>query len=252
MPIKIPDSLPARAVLESENIFVMTEHRATTQRIRPLRIAILNLMPLKIVTETQILRCLSNTPIQIEVDLIQTKTYHSKNTPEDHLLTFYKTFDDIRDQKYDGFIITGAPIELMPFEEVEYWDELVEIMEWTKTHVHSTLHICWGAQAGLYHHYGIQKYLLPEKMSGIFKHHVLLPKEPLLRGFDDIFCAPHSRHTEVRAADIRKDERLTILAESHEAGVHIVEAMNRSLYSAMASTTPTRSKRSMSVIWPRA
>ena len=149
MPIKIPDSLPARAVLESENIFVMTEHRATTQRIRPLRIAILNLMPLKIVTETQILRCLSNTPIQIEVDLIQTKTYHSKNTPEDHLLTFYKTFDDIRDQKYDGFIITGAPVELMPFEEVEYWDELVEIMEWTKTHVHSTSHLLGRAGRSL-------------------------------------------------------------------------------------------------------
>lgn len=226
MPIKIADSLPARAVLESENIFVMTEHRAATQDIRPLRIGLLNLMPLKIITETQILRCLSNTPIQIEVDLIQTETYHSKNTPEDHLLTFYKTFDDIRDQKYDGFIITGAPVETMPFEEVEYWKELTEIMDWTKTHVHSTLHICWGAQAGLYYHYGIPKYMLPEKMSGIFKHHVLRPKEPLLRGFDDIFCAPHSRHTEVRAADIRKDERLTILAESHEAGVHIVEAMN--------------------------
>ena len=226
MPIKIADSLPARAVLESENIFVMTEHRAATQDIRPLRIGLLNLMPLKIITETQILRCLSNTPIQIEVDLIQTETYHSKNTPEDHLLTFYKTFDDIRDQKYDGFIITGAPVETMPFEEVEYWKELTEIMDWTKTHVHSTLHICWGAQAGLYYHYGIPKYMLPEKMSGIFKHHVLLPKEPLLRGFDDIFCAPHSRHTEVRAADIRKNDRLTILAESHEAGVHIVEAMN--------------------------
>ena len=152
MPIKIADSLPARAVLESENIFVMTEHRAATQDIRPLRIGLLNLMPLKIITETQILRCLSNTPIQIEVDLIQTETYHSKNTPEDHLLTFYKTFDDICDQKYDGFIITGAPVETMPFEEVEYWKELTEIMDWTKTHVHSTLHICWGAQAGLYYH----------------------------------------------------------------------------------------------------
>ena len=226
MPIKIADSLPARAVLESENIFVMTEHRATTQDIRPLRIALLNLMPLKIVTETQILRCLSNTPIQIEVDLIQTKTYHSKNTPEDHLLTFYKTFDDIRDKKYDGLIITGAPVENMPFEEVEYWDELVEIMDWSRAHVHSTLHICWGAQAGLYHHYGIPKYQLPRKMSGIFRHHVLSPKEPLLRGFDDVFCAPHSRHTEVRASDIRKDDRLRLLAESDEAGVYIVEAMN--------------------------
>lgn len=226
MPIKIANSLPARAVLESENIFVMTEHRALTQDIRPLHIAILNLMPLKIVTETQILRCLSNTPIQIEVDLIQTKTYHSKNTPQDHLLTFYKTFDDIRDKKYDGFIITGAPIENLPFEEVEYWDELAEIMEWTKSHVHSTLHICWGAQAGLYHHYGIPKYPLPEKLSGIYRHHVLVPKEPLLRGFDDVFSAPHSRYTEVRAEDIRKDPRLVILAASKEAGVYLVEAMN--------------------------
>ncbi|MDO5142197.1 MAG: homoserine O-succinyltransferase [Eubacteriales bacterium] len=226
MPIKIADSLPARAVLESENIFVMTEHRAATQDIRPLHIALLNLMPLKIVTETQILRCLSNTPIQIEVDLIQTKSYRSKNTPEDHLLTFYKTFDEICDRKYDGFIITGAPIETMPFEDVEYWDELRTIMEWTKTHVHSTLHICWGAQAGLYYHYGIPKYPLPRKISGVFPHRVLLPKEPLLRGFDDLFYAPHSRHTEVRADDIRADDRLTLLATSDEAGVYIVEAMN--------------------------
>lgn len=224
MPIKIADSLPARAVLEGENIFVMTEHRALSQDIRPLRIGLLNLMPLKIVTETQILRCLSNTPLQIEVDLIQTKSYQSKNTPEDHLLTFYKTFDDIRDQKYDGFIITGAPVENMPFEEVDYWPELCEIMEWTKQHVHSTLHICWGAQAGLYYHYGVPKYALGQKMSGIFRHHVLTPKEPLLRGFDDIFWAPHSRHTEVRAEDIRKDSRLRLLAESNEAGVYIVEA----------------------------
>ena len=225
MPIKIADSLPARAILESENIFVMTEHRAMTQDIRPLRIGLLNLMPLKIVTETQILRCLSNTPIQIEVDLIQTQTYQSKNTPEDHLLTFYKTFDDIKEQKYDGFIITGAPVENMPFEDVEYWDELKTIMEWTKSHVHSTLHICWGAQAGLYYHYGIPKHPLPAKMSGIFKHHVLCPKEPLLRGFDDIFAAPHSRHTEVRADEIRRDDRLLLLAESHEAGVYLVEGM---------------------------
>lgn len=213
-------------MLESENIFVMTEHRALAQDIRPLRIALLNLMPLKIMTETHILRCLSNTPIQIEVDLIQTETYHSKNTPEDHLLTFYKTFDDIRDKKYDGFIITGAPVENLPFQEVEYWDELTKIMDWTKTHVHSTLHICWGAQAGLYHHYGIPKYPLPHKLSGIFKHHVLLPKEPLLRGFDDVFAAPHSRYTEVRAEDIQKNDRLTLLAMSHEAGVYLVEAMN--------------------------
>ena len=226
LPIKIPDSLPARAVLESENIFVMTEHRATTQRIRPLRIAILNLMPLKIVTETQILRCLSNTPIQIEVDLIQTKTYHSKNTPEDHLLTFYKTFDDIRDQKYDGFIITGAPIELMPFEEVEYWDELVEIMEWTKTHVHSTLHICWGAQAALHYHYGLQKVQLPQKMFGVFPHTLVDKSVPLLRGFDEIYWMPHSRHTEIPAADIRATGKLYILSSSPIAGVNIVSNHN--------------------------
>lgn len=226
LPIKIPDSLPARAVLESENIFVMTEHRATTQRIRPLRIAILNLMPLKIVTETQILRCLSNTPIQIEVDLIQTKTYHSKNTPEDHLLTFYKTFDDIRDQKYDGFIITGAPVELMPFEEVEYWDELVEIMEWTKTHVHSTLHICWGAQAALHYHYGLQKVQLPQKMFGVFPHTLVDKSVPLLRGFDEIYWMPHSRHTEIPAADIRATGKLYILSSSPIAGVNIVSNHN--------------------------
>ena len=203
MPIKIADSLPARAVLEGENIFVMTEHRALTQDIRPLRIALLNLMPLKIVTETQILRCLSNTPLQIEIDLVQTETYKSTHTPEDHLLTFYRTFDEIRDNRYDGFIITGAPVELMDFEQVDYWNELCTIMEWTKTHVHSTLHICWGAQAGLYYHYGIPKYTLPEKMSGVFEHQVLFPKESLFRGFNDYFNAPHSRHTEVREEDIR-------------------------------------------------
>lgn len=226
MPIKIADSLPARAVLESENIFVMTERRALSQDIRPLKIAILNLMPLKIVTETQILRCLSNTPLQIEIDLVQTKTYHSKNTPEDHLLTFYKTFDEIRNKKYDGFIITGAPVEMMDFEEVEYWDELCEIMTWTKTHVHSTLHICWGAQAGLYFHYGIPKHILPEKKSGVFWHHVLTPKEPIFRGFNDEFLVPHSRHTEVREEDILANPALRLLARSDEAGVHIVEAMN--------------------------
>ncbi len=226
MPIKIADSLPARAVLESENIFVMTERRALSQDIRPLKIAILNLMPLKIVTETQILRCLSNTPLQIEIDLVQTRTYHSKNTPEDHLLTFYKTFQDIRDKKYDGFIITGAPVELMNFEEVEYWDELCEIMTWTRAHVHSTLHICWGAQAGLYFHYGIPKHVLPEKKSGVFYHRVLTPKEPIFRGFNDVFLVPHSRHTEVREADILANPSLRLLSRSEEAGVHVVEAMN--------------------------
>lgn len=226
MPIKIADSLPARAVLESENIFVMTERRALSQDIRPLQIAILNLMPLKIVTETQILRCLSNTPLQIEIDLVQTKTYHSRNTPEDHLLTFYNTFDEIRNKKYDGFIITGAPVEMMDFEDVEYWQELCEIMRWTRTHVHSTLHICWGAQAGLYFHYGIPKHLLPEKKSGVFYHHVLYPKEPIFRGFNDIFLVPHSRHTEVREVDVLANPSLRLLSRSDEAGVHIVEAMN--------------------------
>lgn len=224
MPIKIANSLPARAVLESENIFVMTETRAMSQDIRPLRIVLLNLMPLKIVTETQILRCLSNTPLQIEIDLLQTETYKSTHTPEDHLLTFYKTFSEIRDQHYDGCIITGAPVEMLDFEQVDYWPELVEIMEWTKTHVHSTLHICWGAQAGLYYHYGVPKYILPQKMSGVFEHRVLDPKEPLMRGFNDLFMSPHSRHTEVRVEDIQKVPALRLLSVSDEAGVYIVEA----------------------------
>ena len=224
MPIKIANSLPARAVLESENIFVITEYRALHQDIRPLRLALLNLMPTKITTETQILRCLSNTPLQIEIDLIQTASYTPRHTPEDHLLSFYKTFDEIRNNKYDGFIITGAPIELMPFEDVNYWPELCEIMEWTKTHVHSTLHICWGAQAALYYHYGIPKYTLPGKMSGIFAHHVLKPRENLFRGFDDVFHAPHSRHTEIHAADVLANPELTLLSDSDEAGVYIVAA----------------------------
>ncbi len=224
MPIKIANSLPARGVLESENIFVMTERRAISQDIRPLRIALLNLMPLKITTETQILRCLSNTPLQIEIDLVQTESYQSTHTPEDHLFTFYKTFSEIQDNRYDGFIITGAPIEQMEFEQVDYWNELTEIMEWTKTHVHSTLHICWGAQAGLYYHYNIPKYPLAEKMSGIFEHRVLVPTERLLRGFNDIFYAPHSRHTEVRASDISKHPELHLLSVSDEAGVYIAES----------------------------
>lgn len=224
MPIKIADSLPARAVLESENIFVMTERRALSQDIRPLKIAILNLMPLKIVTETQILRCLSNTPLQIEIDLVQTRTYHSKNTPEDHLLTFYKTFQDIRDKKYDGFIITGAPVELMNFEEVEYWDELCEIMTWTRAHVHSTLHICWGAQAGLYYHYGIPKYSLPKKLFGVFPHKAVRPQSPLFRGFDDVFYVPHSRYTENRLEDIQARPELELLAVSEQAGVFAVKS----------------------------
>ena len=226
MPLIIPKTLPAFDALYEENVFVMHRERALAQHIRPLEILILNLMPTKIATETQIARLLANTPLQVHMTLLQTASHSATHVSAAHLEAFYKTFDEVKNNRYDGMIITGAPVETMPFEEVEYWKELTEIMDWTKTHVHSTLHICWGAQAGLYYHYGIPKHMLPEKMSGIFKHHVLLPKEPLLRGFDDIFCAPHSRHTEVRAADIRKDERLTILAESHEAGVHIVEAMN--------------------------
>ena len=226
MPIKVQNALPAKEILENENIFVMDENRAMHQDIRPLKVCILNLMPVKQDTELQLLRALSNTPLHVEVTFMKMNSHISLNTPIQHLNRFYNTFDELKNKKYDGMIITGAPVEQIPFEEVDYWPELCEIMDWAKTHVTSTFHICWGAQAGLYYHYGIPKYMLPEKMSGIFKHHVLLPKEPLLRGFDDIFCAPHSRHTEVRAADIRKDERLTILAESHEAGVHIVEAMN--------------------------
>ena len=226
MPIKIPDSLPATAVLESENIFVMTEYRAMHQDIRPLNVLILNLMPTKVITENQLLRKLSNTPLQIKVEFLQTASYTPQHVDTQHMESFYTTFEQVKDRWFDGLIITGAPLAFVPYEKVHYWKELCTIMDWAKTHVHSTMHICWGAQAGLYYHYGIPKYMLPEKMSGIFKHHVLLPKEPLLRGFDDIFCAPHSRHTEVRAADIRKNDRLTILAESHEAGVHIVEAMN--------------------------
>lgn len=222
MPIKIQDNLPATKILEDEHIFVMTEHRALTQDIRPLKILILNLMPTKIETETQILRCLSNTPLQIEVDLLQTKTYQAKNISEEHMIAFYQTFDDVKFQRYDGLIITGAPVEMMDFEEVEYWDELCEIMEWSKTHVHSTFHICWGAQAGLYYHYGIPKYILDKKISGVFKHRLLNEKSRLFRGFDQEFYAPHSRHTEVRAEDILKVPELKIMADSEEAGVYIV------------------------------
>ena len=224
MPIKIENSLPACAILESENIFVMTQHRAMTQDIRPLRIALLNLMPTKIATETQILRCLSNTPLQIEVDLVQTSTYQSTHTPEDHLLKFYTTFDEIKNNYYDGFIITGAPVEKMDFEEVDYWDELTEIMEWSKTHVHSTFHICWGAQAGLYYHYGIQKHLLPKKLSGIYKHTVMHPKEPLFRGFDDEFFAPHSRYTGIDKQEILDHDVLYLMSNSVEAGPYIISA----------------------------
>ena len=221
MPIKISDSLPARAVLEGEGIFVMTEHRAMHQDIRPLKVIILNLMPTKVATETQILRCLSNTPLQIEVELMHASTHHAKNTSQEHLLSFYTTFDKISHLRYDGLIITGAPIETLPFEQVDYWPELCEIMDWSRTNVYSTLHICWCSQAGLYHHYGVPKYDVPEKVFGVFEHEVLVRELPLMRGFDDTFRAPHSRLTEVRAADIQKVPELQILAASHEAGVYL-------------------------------
>ncbi len=222
MPVKIADGLPAQSILENEHIFIMTEHRALHQDIRPLKIGILNLMPTKVVTETQILRCLSNTPLQIEVTLVQTSTHTSRNTSSEHLLNFYKTFDEIRNMNFDGFIITGAPVEQMEFEDVDYWQEICEIMDWTKTHVHSTFHICWAAQAALYHHYGIKKYPLEEKMSGVFLHHMLTPKSRLFRGFDSEFWAPHSRHTEVRQEDIEKVPQLKVMAVSDEAGVYAV------------------------------
>ncbi len=222
MPIKIADGLPAQSILENEHIFVMTEHRALHQDIRPLKIGILNLMPTKIVTETQILRCLSNTPLQIEVELVGLVSHSSKNTSQEHLLEFYKSFDEIKERNFDGFIITGAPVEQMPFDEVDYWEELCGIMDWTTTHVHSTLHICWGAQAGLYHHYGIEKYPLEEKVSGIFTHRLLTPKARLFHGFDGEFLAPHSRHTETRAEDILKVPDLRLMAVSDEAGVYAV------------------------------
>lgn len=222
MPVKIPNDLPAVQTLRDENIFIMTEDRASGQDIRPLRIAILNLMPTKEVTETQLLRVIGNTPLQIEVVLLRTNTYTSKNTSQSHLTTFYSTFEDVRDQKFDGLVITGAPVEMMRFEDVDYWGELEEILSWAEKHVFSTLHICWAAQAGLYYHYGISKYELPEKCFGVFRHEVLCPNHPLMRGFDETFYAPHSRHTEVRAEDILKDERLMLLSVSERAGVYIV------------------------------
>lgn len=224
MPIKIPDSLPARAVLEGENIFVMTEYRAIHQDIRPLNLLILNLMPTKIVTETQLLRKLSNTPIQIQVELLQTASYVPQHIDANHLESFYTTFDAIRDRRYDGMIITGAPVENMEFDQVEYWDELCRIMEWTKTHVHSTLHICWGAQAGLYYHYGIRKRTLSQKLFGVFEHRIVKENSPLFRGFDDVFCAPHSRYTEVLESDLRQIPELEMLAVSDEAGVFGVKS----------------------------
>lgn len=223
MPIKIPNSLPARETLEGENIFVMTEYRAIHQDIRPLNLLILNLMPTKIATETQLLRKFSNTPLQIQVELLQTISHDAQNVDRSHLESFYTSYDQIKDKNYDGLVITGAPVENLDFETVDYWEELCQIMEWSKTHVHSTLHICWGAQAGLYYHYGIPKYALPQKLFGVFDHRVLKPSSPLFRGFDDRFYAPHSRHTEVLEEDIRKVPGLEVLAVSEEAGVFAVK-----------------------------
>ena len=222
MPIKIPNDLPAAATLQSENIFVMPETRAVTQDIRPLEILILNLMPTKVVTETQFARLLGNTPLQVHLEFLHTRSHVATHVSAEHLFTFYKTFDEVRDRRYDGMIITGAPVEQLPFEDVEYWQELCSIMDWSRTHVHSTLHICWGAQAALYHHYGIKKYPLDEKLSGIFLHTLLTPKSRLFRGFDSEFWVPHSRHTEVRREDIEKIPQLKVMAVSEEAGVYAV------------------------------
>ncbi|HCX64672.1 MAG TPA: homoserine O-succinyltransferase [Eubacteriaceae bacterium] len=231
MPIKIPDNLPAIDMLAQENIFVMGEDRAAHQDIRPLKIIILNLMPTKIVTETQLMRLLGNTPLQVEVDLLNTVTHTSKNTAKDHLETFYKNFDDVKDNRYDGMIITGAPVEHLDFEEVNYWNELTAIMEWSKKNVFSTLHICWAAQAALYYHYGIKKYPLKEKLFGIFPHYLTNHTTMLLRGFDDEFMAPHSRHTEVRKEDILNTDDLEILSDSDEAGVYLLRSRdNRQVY----------------------
>lgn len=222
MPINIPGDLPAAGILERENIFVMTQRRAMSQDIRPLRILLLNLMPTKIVTETQLARLLGNTPLQVELDLLTMSGRTPKNTPIEHMLNFYKNFDSVKDQYFDGMIITGAPVEQMPFEEVAYWPELCDIMEWSKSHVHSTFHICWGAQAGLYYHYGVPKIHLPRKMFGVFRHRVTHKGSILFRGSDDFFMVPHSRHTTIMKADVMKIPALKILSESDEAGVYVI------------------------------
>ena len=222
MPIQIPNDLPAAEILQKENIFIMKQTRAETQEIRPLEIVLLNLMPTKIVTETQLSRVLGNTPLQVHLELMMMSSHKSKNTPEEHLLSFYKTFDDLKHRKFDGMVITGAPVEHMDFEDVNYWQELCQIMEWSKDHVHSTFHICWAAQAGLYYHYGIQKKQLPEKLFGVFPHRADYRRAILLRGFDDEFWVPHSRHTTVDRADIEKVPGLKILASSEKCGVYIV------------------------------
>lgn len=227
MPIKIPEDLPANSILRGENIFCMTEKRALSQDIRPLKIAILNIMPTKIVTETQLARVLGNTPLQVEIDFLMTASHKSKNTSQDHIDEFYKTFEDIRNQKYDGFIITGAPVELLEFEDVTYWDELKEIMEWSKTNVTSTMHICWAAMAGLYYHYGIKKYNLPKKLFGVYKHRAERKTTMLVRGFDDEFYVPHSRHSYVKREDIDAVDDLLTIATSDEAGVYIVASSDK-------------------------
>lgn len=226
MPIRVQNDLPVKEILERENIFVMDEHRATHQDIRPIKIGLLNLMPLKEDTELQLLRSLSNTPLQVDMTFVAVKSHESKNTSLSHLNRFYETFDQIKERKFDGFIITGAPVEQMPFEKVDYWEELKEIMDWTKTHVTSTIHLCWGAQAALYYHYGIDKVPLESKLFGVFWHRVMNRKIPLVRGFDDVFLAPHSRHTDVPVEKIRADKRLMLLAESEKAGAFLVMADN--------------------------
>lgn len=222
MPIRIPYSLPATETLTRENIFVMDEHRASAQDIRPLRIVILNLMPTKIVTETQLLRLLSNTPLQVDVCLLSPETHNSRNTPEEHLTSFYTAPSAIRDEKFDGMIITGAPVEYLPFEQVDYWDELCTVMRWAKTHVYSTMYVCWGAYAALYYHHGIKKYPLEEKLSGVYRHTTRVPEHPLVRGFNTYFNAPHSRYSYLRKEDVDACEDLTILADSEEAGVYLL------------------------------
>lgn len=226
MPIKIPNELPAYKTLTDENIFIMDETRAISQDIRPLRIAIVNLMPTKIDTETQLMRLLGNTALQVEVELLHTKSYESKNISKEHLRTFYKTFDDVKDLSFDGMIVTGAPVEQLPFEDVEYWKELCEIMEWSKRHVHSTLHICWGAQAGLYYHFGIQKHPLEKKLFGVFPHKVVRKSSILFRGFDDVFMVPHSRHTTILSEDVKACSALKVLAASEEAGLYAISTKN--------------------------
>lgn len=224
MPLRLPDKLPAIDLLKHENIFVMDKTRAHHQDIRPLKIVILNLMPIKITTETDLVRILSNTPLQLDITFMKLKSHTSKNTPVEHMMMFYRDFESLKDKKFDGMIITGAPLEMMDYQEVTYWDEMVEIFQWAKTHVTSTLYICWAAQAGLYYHYGIQKYPLPMKKFGIFKQYPLQPQEPIFRGFDDVFMMPHSRHTEIRKEDIVKNPELIPLADSENSGMSIIMA----------------------------